>query len=135
MRSILFVILACVSACAAKLQTVSLVNKTARPIEAIYIYPIGATDHGASRGSLAPDASTQVSIKAGNVEVMALSAKVKIDEHTRDQPTATHGLELTGPLQVIFYDVTSKPPGLDRPGVIGVSFTLPAPKPAPAPEN
>ena len=124
-------VLACVTACAAKLQTVSLVNKTERPIEAIYIYPLGAADHGASRGSLAPSASTQVAVKPGHVEVLAVSAKVKIDEHTRDQPTATQGLELTGPIQVIFYDAAAKPPGVDRPGVIGVSFVFPAPKPAP----
>jgi hypothetical protein len=134
MRLILTLVVVAVTACAAKLQTVSLVNKTDRAIEAIYIYPLGASDHGASHGGLAPNATTQVAVKPGHVEVMALSAKVKIDEHTRDQPTASHGIELGGPIQVIFYDAASPPPGIDRPGVVGISFVLPAPKPQPVPE-
>jgi hypothetical protein len=131
---ITIIIAVALSACAAKLQTVSLVNKTDRAIEAIYIYPLGAADHGASHGGLAPNASTQVAVKPGHVEVMAVSAKVKIDEHTRDQPTASQGLELAGPTQVIFYDAAAPPAGIDRPGVVGISFILPVAKPAPAPE-
>ena len=131
---ILFLVALLLSACAAKLQTVSLVNKTDRAIEAIYIYPLGSSDHGASHGGLAPNATTQIGVKPGHVEVMAVSAKVTIDEHTRDQPTASQGLELTGPTQVFFYDAAAPPPGIDRPGVVGVSFILPAPKQQPVPE-
>ena len=132
MRSLL-ILLVGLTACAAKLQTISLVNKTDRPIEALYVYPTGAADHGASHGKLAPNASTQVQVKPGHVDVLAVSAKLQLDEHTRDQPTASQSLEVTGPLQVIFYDTTAKPTGLERPGVIGVSFIITKPAPPPAP--
>ncbi len=112
-----------------------LVNRTDRQIEAVYVYPTGAADHGASRGALAPAGSAQVKVKAGRTSVLALSAKLKLDEHTRDQPSASQDLELTGPVEVIFYDAGDKPPGLERPGVFGVAFQIPhAPPPPPDPQ-
>jgi hypothetical protein len=129
---VVVVAFACAACGAAKLQTVSLTNQTSRAIEAIYVYKTGAADHGAPRGGLAPGASTEVKVAPGNVDVLARSAKVIIDEHTRDQPTASQSLEVTGPLHVIFYDAGgTPPPGLDRPGVIGVAFILPTARPAP----
>ena len=116
----------------AAMQTLSIVNKTDRPIEAFYIYPTGAANHGASRGTLAPGASTKVELKSGGVEVMAVSAKLKFDEHHRDQPTASQGIELTHPVEVIFYDSDQQVPGLDRPNVIGVSFVINKPAPPPS---
>ncbi len=115
----------------AQLQTVSLVNQTDRTIKELYVFPAGSKDKGPSRGSLAPAAGTTVSIKAGNVEVYAVSETVKLDDHHRDTPTASQGLELRGPLQVIFYDNNNKPAGVDKPNVIGVSFIV-ADKPKPA---
>jgi len=121
MRSLLVLALA---ACSPQLQTVQLVNKTSRQIEQVFVYPIGSPDHGPSRTSLAPNATTSLQLAQGNLEVMAVSVKITIDEHTRDRPTASGGVELRGPMQVIFYDADAKPPEVDRPGVIGVPFTI-----------
>jgi hypothetical protein len=120
------------------MQTLQLVNKTSRPIDAVYLYPPGAADHGAPRAKLAPNATAQVQVKAGRVEVLAVSAKVELDEHTRDVPSASQDLEVTGPAEVVFYDNEAAPPGLDRPGVFGVAFTQlgrrnPAPEPTSPP--
>ena len=115
----------------AAMHTVSLTNSTERTIKELYVYPAGAKDKGASRGSLAPSAGTSVQMKAGAIEVYAVSETMKIDERTRDTPTASQGLELTSDLKVIFYDGDQpKPAAVDRPGVIGVSFIV-APKKQP----
>jgi hypothetical protein len=114
----------------AQLQTVSLVNQTERTIKEFYVFPAGAKDKGPSRGSLAPNAGAKVQIAAGNVEVYAISETVKIDEHTRDTPTASQGLEVRGPLEVIFFDGANKPAAVNKPGVIGVSFIVSDKKPA-----
>lgn len=112
-----------------------LTNRTSRPIEAVYVYPTGAADHGASRGSLAPAATTQIKVPAGRTSVLAVSAKLQLDERTRDQPSASQDLEITGPVQILFYDTGDKPPGLEKPGVFGVAFQLPkAAAPPPDPE-
>ncbi len=116
----------------AALQTISLSNQTQRTIKELYVYPAGAKDKGASRGALAPSTGTQVKMAAGNVEVYAISETVKIDEHTRDTPTASQTLEVHGPLEVVFYDGDQKPASVSRPGVIGVSFIVSDKKPAPA---
>ncbi len=122
-----FLVIACCAAgCAgASYQTIQLTNQTSRPISEIYVYPIGATNHGASQRSLAPNETAQIKVKGGRVELLAVSTKVEIDAHTRDQPSVTQDLELNRPLKVIFFDAAGdKPPGLDRPDVIGVAFTL-----------
>ena len=115
---------AALAACSPALQTVQITNKTSRQLEQVYVYPLGSPDHGPSRGSLAPNGSTSLSLRPGNLEVLAVSAKVTIDEHTRDKPSVSRGIELRGPLQVIFYDPDAKPPEVDNPGVIGVPFNL-----------
>ena len=125
----LFVLLA---ACAAPMQTLQITNRTSRPIDSVYVYPQGSADHGASRGALAPNASLSVQVKQGNVEVMAMSAKLKVDEHTRDQPSASQDLEIKEPAQVIFYDADQAPPPETRKkGVFGVAFTVPKAAPPP----
>jgi hypothetical protein len=122
-------------ACGPQMQTVSLVNHTNRKIVELYIYPNGSTEHGASRGTLAPNASMKLTVKAGKIEVLAVSEMIKHDDNTRETPTVSHGLELTQPLEVVFYDMGEKPAGLDRPGVIGAAFrrdkTESTPEPAP----
>jgi hypothetical protein len=134
MRVLNVILLAPLVACGgAAMQTIKIVNKTDRPIEAYYVYPSGA-DKGASRGTLAPQQSTQITIKGGHVEVQAVSAKIKFDDHHRDQPTASQSLELTHPTEVDFYDSNAKPEGLDRPNVIGVSFVINTPPPPPPAE-
>ena len=113
------------------LQTISLSNQTVRTIKELYVYPAGSKDKGKSRGALAPSAGTTVQMPKGNVEVYAVSETVIIDEHTRDTPTASQALELTGPLEVIFFDGSNKPAALNNAGVIGVSFIVSEKKPAP----
>jgi hypothetical protein len=122
------------AACSATYHPIKLVNRTDRAIEAIYIFPTGAADHGASRGALAPDAATTVRVKAGNVDVLAVSAKVKIDDRVDETRTATQTIELVRPLELVFHDSSKVPPGIDRPGTIGVAFRVPAtPKPVEEP--
>lgn len=116
----------------APMQTVQIRNASPRPITELYVYPVGSANHGTSRGSLAPDASTEIKVKQGNVEVLAVSSKLQVDEHTRDQPSASGALELTRPAQVIFYDQGQAPAGLDRPGVFGFAFVVPKGQPKPA---
>jgi hypothetical protein len=117
--------------CATHTQTIQIVNRTSRAIEQVYVYPVGGAK-GASRGALAPNGSVSVQVKPGNVEVYALSAKLQVDEHTRDQPSASQDLEIKGPVEVILYDAGDKPAEVDRPGVFGIAFTLPKPAPPPA---
>lgn len=130
---ILFVVAWLVACGGGAMHTVALTNSTERTIKELYVYPAGAKDKGASRGTLAPSASTTVEMKAGAVEVYAVSETMKIDERTRDTPTASQGLELTSNLKVIFYDADQpKPAAVNQAGVIGVTFLVAA-KPAPAP--
>jgi len=123
------------AACSAHVQTVQLVNRTPRAIEEVYIYPTGAVDHGKSRLTLAPNASASVQVPQGNIEVMAVSAKMQLDSHTRDRPSANVDVELKAPAEVVFYDEGQKPAEVGRPGVFGCSFQLPKsnmPGPVPA---
>ncbi|HEY1558419.1 MAG TPA: hypothetical protein VGF94_26525 [Kofleriaceae bacterium] len=119
------------AACSAQLQTIQIENHTPRPIEQLYVHAAGSP-RGASRGQLAPNATTQVQMKPGNVEVYAVSQKLQVDEHTRDVPEASQQFELRAPAKVIFYDAgADKPAGVDRPNVYGVAFSIPKPKPEP----
>ncbi len=126
------VLLALAACGGAHVQNVQLVNRAPRAIEELYIYPQGAPDHGKSRGSLAPNASTTVQVKQGNIEVMAVSAKFQLDAHTRDRPSANLDVELKAPAQIVFYDDGSKPSELGRPGVFGVVFQMPKSNAPPA---
>lgn len=131
------IVLALAACGGASYQTVQLANKTARPIEEIYIFPMGATNHGASRGSLAPNATTEVRVKTGRIEVLGVSSKIQLDERTRDQLSASITIELAAePARVWFYDADAPPAGLDQPNVRGVAFKLPrrAAPTEPAPE-
>jgi hypothetical protein len=123
-----------IAACGAPMQTVQLVNRSPRAIEEIYIYPRGAVDHGKSRGALAPNATTSVQVKQGNIEVLAVSQKFKLDEHTRDKPSANVDVELKAPAQIVFYDDGQTPAEVGRPGVFGVTFQMPKSNAPPAPK-
>ena len=131
MKLALLAVVACAACGAPALQTLHIENRTTRPIEELYVYPAGAANHGSSRGTLAPGAATDVRVKPGNVEVLARSAKVQIDEHTRDRPEASLTIEVHQAADVVLYDQASPPPGLDRPGVFGIGFQLRKPDPAP----
>ena len=111
-----------------------LVNQTSRPIEQIFIYPLGTTNHGTSWTSLAPGATTTVKLKEGNFELVAVSAKRRIDAKYSETPQATAQLELredlaSTPRKLIFHDASEKPMGVDQPGTLGVTFMISAPEP------
>lgn len=107
------------------MQTIQLVNHTPRAIEEVYVYPTGAANHGKSRATIAPNGSTSLQVPQGNVEVLAVSAKFQLDEHTRDRPSASQALELKGPVSVVFYDPGEKPTELGQRGVFGIEFQMP----------
>jgi len=132
MRALVIAGLFCACACGgARMYTVHIVNETDRPVEEIYIYKLGATDHGASRGALAAHGETRVQVRGGNVEVLGVSAKVQIGDHTRERRSATGAIELKGPVDVVFYDEGKRPALVARPDVIGVEFV---PDKAPVPD-
>lgn len=108
-----------------KYQTLHIVNQTDRPIDQLYVYPMGAADHGASRGALAPGKATDLRVPAGNVEVLGVSGLIQVGDHLRDRPSASKAIELTAPAEIVFYDNDKPPAGLDRPGVYGVAFRPP----------
>jgi hypothetical protein len=115
----LVVVVACSST---PLYTVTLVNRTDRPIEEVYVYPAGSQNHGKSRATLAPDASVAVKIARGHVDVLAVSAKVQLDDKTRERRTASQTLELRGPVELVFHDSDKVPAGLGRKDTFGVPF-------------
>ena len=119
-----YVILFALCACGASYHQVQLVNKTSRPITSVFIFPTGSADHGASRGALAPDATLSVKVKAGNVDVLAVSEKIKVNETQTETRTATQTLELVKPVSLVFHDSNQTPPGIDAPGTIGVAFQV-----------
>lgn len=108
----------------APLQSIKITNRTERAVEAIYVYPLGSADRGASRGALAPSASTTVQVPAGHLEITAVSAQVQIDEHTRERRTGSSALEITPKRapDVVVYDAAQQPAELARPGVVGVEL-------------
>jgi hypothetical protein len=113
---------------------IQLVNQTSRPIEQIYIFPRGATNRGPSWTSLAPGAQTKVILKEGNFELVAVSAKRRIDAKYSETPEATTQLELredlaSTPRKLIFHDASETPAGIDQPGTLGVAFQISAPQP------
>lgn len=110
-----------VAACGAPMQSVRITNATDRPIEELYLYPLGAAAHGPSRGPLAPGASLTLEHAPGNLELYAVSARVQLEEHTRERRAASTALELAHALEVVLYDVGAKPAALAR-GAIGVVF-------------
>lgn len=108
-------------------HTVQLVNKTARPIEQIFIFTPGQ-DKGPSRASLAPNASTTMQLPAGNHEIYAVSQKIIHDDKTRETPEASQTIELRQPLELVFYDSNNEPPGIQAYNVRGIMFRITAKK-------
>lgn len=116
------VLVLCVACSSARYQTVKLTNQTPRAIESIFVFPAGATNHGASRGKLAPGAALDVQIKEGNVEVLAVSAEEQLENGQRERKQATQTLELRGPLSLVFRDSTQTT--AERPGTVHVVFRV-----------
>ena len=118
-----FLILGLLVACSsASYQTVKMTNRSPRAIESIYVYSVGASNHGASRGTLAPGAAIDVKVKEGNVEVLAVSAEEQREDGQREKKQASQVLELRSPTELIFHDSTQAI--TERPGTIGVAFRV-----------
>lgn len=119
------------------LHNVQLVNKTPRTIAEIYLYPAGSANHGASRGSLAPNATMAVKVKGGNVEVLAISEKVKVNQTESETKQASSTIQLVRPVSLIFHDSDQAPPAFEDKSSIGVTFRVTRePEPAqPEPEG
>ena len=84
--------------------------------------------------SLAPGAATTVKLKEGNFELVAVSARRRIDAKFSETPQATAQLELredlaSTPRKLIFHDASQTPMGVDQPGTLGVTFVISAPEP------
>ena len=122
MRSLILVLL--VACSSTKAHTIKMTNRTPRMIEQIFVYPVGAKNPGASRGKLAPNATTAIDVKEGNVEVRAVAAEEQLENNQRERKEATQILELRSPTELVFHDSTQSAP----PGSIGVVFrVMPAP--------
>jgi hypothetical protein len=134
MREMLRVLVLLLVGCSPTLHTIKLVNRTDRAIETIHIYPTGSASQGSSRGTLAPNATTEVKQAAGNVDITAASAKVKIDDKTTERRTASGTIPLKGPVEVIFHDSNQPAPTeLNQPNTFGITFRVDEPEPEPEP--
>ena len=114
---------------------IELVNQTSRPIEQIFIFPMGTQERGSSWGALEPGAKTTVRLREGHFELVAVSARRRIDAKFTEVPEATAQLELredlaSTPRKLVFHDASETPMGVDQPGTLGVTFMLSAPEPA-----
>ena len=127
------IVLALAGCGGAAMHEVQIVNKSPRPITEVYVFPTGAANHGASKGTIAPEAKMVVKVKAGNVDILAVSQRVKVDDKQSEVRTASQTLELKSPTVLVFHDSTQSVPGLDKPGTIGVEFQVPPEAEAPAP--
>lgn len=116
---------------------VTLVNQTPRTIAEVYLFPAGAANHGASRGSLAPNATLVLKIKGGNIEILAVAEKEKVNQTESETKQASSTIQLVKPVQLIFHDSDQPAPAFANKDQIGVTFRVskPAPAPEPAPEN
>jgi hypothetical protein len=111
---------------------IQLVNQTSRPIEQIYIHPLGNSNRGTSWMSLEPGATSTVKLKEGTYELVAKSAKRRIDARWVETPETTTQLELredlaSTPRKLVFHDAGETPAGLDQKGTLGVTFMISAP--------
>ena len=109
-------------ACSSATHAVRIVNVTPRAIAAVYVYPVGAKDPGASKGSLAPNATLDVRVKEGNVEVRAVAVEETLENGQRENKEATQVLELKAPAEVVFHDSTQKV--VEQPGKVYAAFRV-----------
>src|SRR5690606_11990506 len=111
--------------------SLTLVNQTPRPIEALYIFPLGSANRGTSWTTLAPGATETVKIQKGHFELVAVSQKRRIDAKFSETPEAMTSLELRGDQKLVFHDAGDTPAGVGAPGTLGVTFMISAPEPTP----
>jgi hypothetical protein len=117
-----------------------LVNSTSRPIEEILIYPLGAKNHGTSWASLAAGEATTVKIKEGKFELIAKSARRRVDARSTEVAEASTQLELredlaSTPRKLIFHDDGDTPAGVSERGTLGVTFIISKPAEEPEPSE
>jgi hypothetical protein len=104
--------------------TLTLVNASPRPIESIYIFPMGMQNRGTSWTSLAVGASSTVKIREGNFQLVAVSARRRIDAKFTEVPEATTMVELRGNQTLVFHDDGQPAPGTNAKDALPVTFTL-----------
>ena len=73
-------------------------------------------------------------LKEGMFELVAISAKRRIDNRWVETPESSTLLELredlaSTPRKLIFHDEGSTPMGVDQPGTLGVTFMIGKPEP------
>lgn len=138
LREAPFIFVLTIAACGGPAtHQVTLVNKTPRTIAEVYVFPAGAANHGASRGTLAPNATLAIKVRGGNVEVMAVSEKVRVNMTESETKRASSTIQLVRPVQLIFHDSDQPAPPFESKDQIGVTFRItkePEPAPEPAPE-
>lgn len=108
--------------CSSTTHPIRIVNVTPRTIAAIYVYPLGAKDQGKSRGALAPNATLDVKMAEGNVEVRAVAIEETLENGQRENKEATQVLELVAPAEVVFTDSTQKV--VEQPGKVYATFRV-----------
>jgi hypothetical protein len=113
----------------------TLSNQTSRPIEQVLIFPRGAANRGTSWGRIEPGATMAVKLKEGMFELVAQSAKRRIDNHWAEIPESSTLLELredlaSTPRKLVFYDEGTAPAGGDPQGTLSVTFMIGKPEPA-----
>lgn len=128
---ILFIVGACGGL---KKYPVSFVNQTPRGIAELFVFPVGATDHGASRGKIAPQATFSISVKGGGYEVLAISDRVELDDHKHETKQASSTIEVHGPVQVLFHDSDQPGPARSQKSVFDVTFEVTKPPVTPEPD-
>jgi hypothetical protein len=118
------------------LHEVRLVNQSPRTIAEVYLFPLGSANRGPSRGSLAPNATLAVKIRAGNVEIVAISEKVRVNQTESETKQASSTIQLVRPVSLIFHDSDQPAPPFEDKSAIGVTFrNTKEPEPAPEPEG
>ncbi len=133
LRILCFVVM--VAACgSAPKYRVNLVNSTTRPIERVFVFPMGSAEHGQSRGGIAPGGNMEMQLEAGRHDVLVESQEVRVSPTERERRSATSTLELRKAVEVIFYDSNTAEPKRSE-GQVLVPFRvddIPAPGDAPA---
>ena len=131
-----WIVLVVAAACGGgKQYTVSFVNQTPRGIAQVFVFPPGSTNHGTSRGKIAPQGTLSVNVKGGGLEVLAISDRVELDDHKHETKQASSTIEVHGPVQVLFHDSDQPGPAQSQKSVFDVTFEVTKPPVTPEPDS
>jgi hypothetical protein len=119
MRWLVFLL---VIGCSSATHPIRIVNVTPRAIAAVYVYPVGAKEPGKSKGALAPNATLDVRMPEGNVEVRAVAVEETLENGQRENKEATQVLELKAATEVVFTDSTQQV--VEQPGKVYATFRV-----------